>query len=180
MADTQVPEPDTWTLRNGDVVTIRPIRPDDVEPMVVFHQGLSENSVYQRFAEQLTYAQRVAHERLVQRCTVDPEREIALVAERLHTATGQAEIVAIIRLAHIEATDDGEFGLLVRDDCQGQGLGAELLRRVLVLARRQGLKRVVAWILWHNRPMQAVCRRLGFTFTHEEAEDPMIEAVRVL
>lgn len=174
------PETDTWTLRNGETVRIRAIQPDDVQQMVGFHQGLSDTSVYQRFAEQLTYAQRVAHERLMQRCTVDPQREVALVAERLNPATQQREIVAIIRLAHLGETGDGEFGLLVRDDCQGQGLGAELLRRILVIARQRGLQRIVAWVLWNNRPMQAVCRKLGFTLTHADPADPMIEAIRKL
>jgi hypothetical protein len=39
----------TWTLKDGNEVTIRPIRPED-EPLIVrFHQTVSERIVYFRY-----------------------------------------------------------------------------------------------------------------------------------
>ena len=70
-----------WKLKDGTMVTIRPIRPED-EPLVVkFHQTLSERSVYNRYFSALELSQRIAHERLIRICQNDADRE-TLVAER--------------------------------------------------------------------------------------------------
>jgi acetyltransferase len=61
--------------------TIRPIRPDD-EPLVVdFHHQLSDRSVYLRYFLPLKLDYRVSHERLITKCFIDYDREMALVAE---------------------------------------------------------------------------------------------------
>ena len=38
-----------WTLRDGTLVTLRPIRPEDETLMVAFHHTLSDESVYSRW-----------------------------------------------------------------------------------------------------------------------------------
>ena len=71
-----------WTLKNGDAVTIRPIRPED-EPMLIgLHQALSERSVYMRYFQPLKLSNRTAHDRLTRICFIDYDREMALVVER--------------------------------------------------------------------------------------------------
>src|SRR3954469_16654028 len=74
--------PDRQRLRNGEVVTVRPIRPDDEAAMVRFHQALSEDSIFNRYAGTLKLDARVAHSRLARVCLADPAREQVLVAER--------------------------------------------------------------------------------------------------
>jgi acetyltransferase len=161
-----------WTSRSGVPLTIRPIRPEDEPLMVRFHETLSEQSVYLRYLQALNLSQRVAHERLSRLCFVDYDREIALVAERRDGPTGH-EIIGIIRLIKLRGTDAAEFALLVSDKHQGQGLGTELLRRILEVARREGLRRVVADIHMMNRPMQVVCERLGFRLNASPEEGIM-------
>jgi acetyltransferase len=61
----------TWTMKNGETVAIRPIRPED-EPLIVqFHETLSEHSVYMRYFQSLQLSQRTAHERLTRICFID-------------------------------------------------------------------------------------------------------------
>ena len=148
----------TAELRTGGTVTIRPIRPEDEPGMVRFHETLSENSVYSRYAGFMKLDTRVAHERLSRICFLDCDREMALVAERA------GEIVAVARLMRLIGTRVAEFALLVSDRLQGEGLGRELLSRLFEVGRDWGLERIVAEILPDNDRMRHVCKDLGFTF----------------
>ena len=55
-----------------------------------------------------------------------------------------------------------EMAVLVDDRYQGQGLGTELYRRLVAIARDEKLKTVVSTILAENREMRAICQKLGF------------------
>jgi len=127
----------TFALRSGDEIAIRPIRPEDEPLLVAFHSGLSEESVYLRYAGTLHLDRRVAHERLARLCFIDYDREMALVAVRDGPAgAAGAEMLGVGRLTPLHGPGDAEFALLVRDDVQGQGLGTELLRRLVDIGRR--------------------------------------------
>ncbi len=80
----------TCTCHDGEVIRVRPIRPED-EPLVVaeFHRTLSEETVFQRYLGHLGLSERTAHERLIRVCFSDYDREMALVAEHDDAATGQ-------------------------------------------------------------------------------------------
>jgi acetyltransferase len=52
--------------------------------------------------------------------------------------------------------------VLVDDRSQGQGLGTELYRRLIAVARDEKIKRVVSTILGENREMRSICQKLGF------------------
>ena len=83
---------------------------------------------------------RVAHERLTRICFIDYDREMALVAERKNPETGDHEILGVGRLSKLRGTDEAEFALLVSDRFQGQGLGTELLRRLLQIGRDEKIR----------------------------------------
>src|SRR5262249_40146154 len=75
---TQIPKPairpyptqyvSDWTMKDGQVVTIRPIRPEDEPLMVQFHSTLSDRTVYLRYFASLSLSSRIAHERLLRIC----------------------------------------------------------------------------------------------------------------
>lgn len=170
-----------WTMKDGTPLTIRPIRPEDEPKLVQFHQALSEESVYLRYAGQLHYDQRVAHERLSRLCFIDYDREMALVAEHTNPETKETEIIAVARLTKHYSANDGEFALLIQDAFQGQGLGTELLRRIIEVGQQEGLQRIFADILWQNRPMQTICKKHGFEILRgDDIGDPMVKAVKEL
>ncbi len=151
-----------WTMRDGTEVLIRPIRPED-EPLIVdFHQTLSDQSIYMRYFHAMKLSQRVAHERMIRICFNDYDREIALVAENRDPETGKVRILGVSRLSKIHGTNDSEFSLLVNDAYHGRGLGTELLRRLIEVARDERLSSILADILPENYPMQHVCEKLGF------------------
>jgi acetyltransferase len=84
------------------------------------------------------------------------------VAERA-TADGRREIAGIGRLSKDGITPTGEFAVLVADPWQGRGLGTELLRRIVAVARAERLDRVGADISAENERMAGVAEKLGFT-----------------
>lgn len=160
-----------FRLAAADLVVVRPIRPDDESLMARFHGLLSEQTVYQRYLQTLQLGQRVAHDRLSRLCFVDYDRELALVAE--HPRDG---IVAVGRLIRRPGRPEAEFALVVADRFQRQGLGEELLRRLLGFARDEGVRRVVADILPGNLGMQRVCERAGFRVGPPAADRGLLRA----
>jgi acetyltransferase len=153
-----------WRFEDGAEVLIRPIRPED-EPLIVrFHGKLSERSIYQRYFHLLTLDQRVAHDRLVRICFGDYDREIALVAEYRTPDTREPEIVAVGRLSKAHLINEAELAVLIADEYQGRGLGTELSRKLLEIARVEKVERVTVEVQGENRQMLEVCREVGFHF----------------
>jgi acetyltransferase len=165
----------TWKLRRGDEVVIRPIRPEDEPLMIRFHEKLSDRTVYLRYFQPLKLSQRTAHERLTRICFIDYRREMALVVEWKKPETGEKEIIAVGRLSKIHGTNDAESAVLVGDQFQHQGLGTELFRRNLMIARDERLKRVVASTMTENHEMRAICKKLGFQIKID-IEDQLVRA----
>jgi acetyltransferase len=163
-----------WTMKDGNEVTIRPIRPEDEPLLINFHQKLSERSVYLRYFQPMKLTQRTSHERLTRICFIDYNREMALVAERKNEV-GEPELLAIGRLSEIHGRDEGEMAAVAIDEAQHKGLGTELYRRLVEVAREDKLKKLVSVMLPENREMRALCTKLGFKMT-SSLEDNMIRA----
>jgi acetyltransferase len=163
-----------WKLQDGTEVTIRPIRPEDEPLLVHFHETLSEESVYHRYFNQMKLDQRIAHERLTRICFNDYDREIALVAERRSPETGRRSILGVGRLSKARHANEAEFALLISDSQQRQGLGTELLRRLIQIGCDEKLNRLTAIILADNRAMVHICRKAGFTVKHESDDNDFI------
>jgi acetyltransferase len=163
-----------WKLKDGASIMIRPIRPED-EPMIVaFHETLSEESVYHRYFSPLKIDQRIAHERLTRICFNDYDREIALVAERKDPSTDQQMIIGVGRLSKVRGLNEAEFALLISDHVQRQGLGTELLKRLVQIGRNEKVARITAVILADNHAMQHVSRKVGFKVHHDSDHHDMI------
>ena len=154
-----------WRFDDGTEILIRPIRPEDEPLLVRFHSTLSERSVYLRYFNMSSLDFRVSHERLTRLCAVDYDREIALVAER-----PKPEILAVGRLVKAPDANEAEFAILIGDAVQHHGLGTEMLRRLIEIARDEKLTRVTADILPENEHMLHVCKLLGFQLRHSTEE----------
>src|SRR5690606_27350899 len=117
-------------LRSGTEVTFRPIRPEDEPLLVDVHRGVSERTVRERYFQTLGLDQRTAHDRLARVCFNDYDRDLALVVEQ-RDGRGATHILAVGRLSRITGYDEAEFALLVADEWHRQGIGTELLRRLV-------------------------------------------------
>jgi len=141
---------------------------------VKFHETLSERSVYQRYLHLMKLSQRVTHERLTRICFIDYDREMALVAEHKDPATGESRVIAVGRLKKAHGIDEAEFAIIVTDDYQGRGLGSELLRRLLDLAKDEKVGRIVGDVLPDNLAMQHICEKMGFQL-RRSIDDPVVK-----
>jgi acetyltransferase len=157
----------SFPLRDGSTAVIRPIRPDDEPLMVEFHQTLSEQSVYRRYFNVLRLDERVSHARLSRICFIDYSRDMALVVER--SAGDRREILAVGRLTRLHGVNESEFAILVNDAWQHQGLGTELLRRLVAIGREEKVDCISADILPENHAMQALARKAGFRVAWDHA-----------
>ena len=177
IADSDLPKPAirpypaqyvaNWKSKDGLETTIRPIRPEDEPLMVKFHATLSERSVYLRYFHALGLGTRVAHERLIRICFVDFDREIALIALVRDPQTGEHRIVAVGRLSRMPDRKHAEIAVLVSDLYQRRGIGSELLRRLIAIAKDEKVESITANILPENREMQALAAKAGFEFRRE-------------
>ncbi|HEU4369662.1 MAG TPA: bifunctional acetate--CoA ligase family protein/GNAT family N-acetyltransferase [Methylomirabilota bacterium] len=159
-----------WRAKDGTRFSIRPIRPEDEPLMAAFHATLSARSVYLRYLSPIALSQRVAHARLSSICFVDYDRDVVLVAER---EGAERAIVAVGRLSKLHWRDEAEFALLVSDALQRQGLGSELLRRLVGIGRREKLRRIVGYVSAENADMLRVARAAGFQ-TRRSPHDPTL------
>jgi acetyltransferase len=159
----------SWTLKNGTPALIRPIRPEDEPLLVRLHQALSERTVYLRYFQPFKLSQRTAHERLTRICFIDYDREMVLVVET-RNPEGAPQIIGIGRLSKLRGLNEAEMAVLIDDRFQHLGMGTELYRRLIEVAREEKLQRVVSTILIENSEMQAICRKLTFKMTADLEE----------
>jgi acetyltransferase len=151
-----------WKTKTGGAMLIRPIRPEDEPLMAKFHRTLSSETVYLRYFHMVSLGARVAHERLVQQCFIDYDRDMALVAEMKDSVSGERAIVAVARLTKEPTSTQAEIAVVVSDAYQGVGIGSELVRRLIEVARHEKINRITATMLPENNSMQALARHFHF------------------
>jgi acetyltransferase len=153
-----------WKATNGGEFVIRPIRPEDEPLIAAFHSTLSDRTVQGRWLGDFGLSERTAHERLVRVCFNDYDREIALVAVR--QAGKEREIVAVARMSKQHASNGAEFAIVVADCCQKQGLGTELLRRLVRVAQDEGLDWIGADVQPDNVGALGAAKDAGFSISN--------------
>ena len=85
-------------------------------------------------------------------------------------AVGGGKILALGRLVRQSRRDSAEFAVVVSDASQRQGLGMEMVGRLITVARAEGLKRLTGRVLAENSRMLQLCRELGFDLQRDSRE----------
>jgi GNAT superfamily N-acetyltransferase len=152
-----------WTEKLGDGrrVSIRAIRPDDVERNAAFLDELSPPSKHFLFLGGIS---RLSDEQLRRLCDPDCAHDMAYVA--LDSRTQRQ--VGVCRYAGADAAHGAEISVAVADDWQHQGLGELLLRHLIDYARAHGVTRLYSMDSMTNTRMRALARKIGFS----ERPDP--------
>lgn len=146
------------TLSNGRQVLIRPIRPEDAEPLRAGFGLLEPDEIRQRFLHAVKELSAETAERLTH---VNPRTEFALVvAEPL--PPGEALIGAVARVAIDENGRDAEFAILVSRYIKQMGLGRYLMTRLVKWAKGKKLNCLYGDVLENNAPMLSLAQSLGF------------------
>jgi acetyltransferase len=160
-----------WTLRDGERLIVRPVRPEDAEQHAAFFARLSPQDIRYRF---FTAMRELSAELTARLTQIDYDREMAFVAAREITG----ETVGVARLVS-ENEHEGEFAIIVQADMKGKGIASHLMRRLIDWARGRGMGAIVGQVLADNAPMLAFVRRLGFT-VKRMAGEPDVMDVRLL
>ncbi|MCA3250838.1 MAG: GNAT family N-acetyltransferase [Pseudomonadota bacterium] len=148
-----------WTWQGqARTVTMRPIRPEDEAQHLAFLEKMSAEDIRMRIFYSRRSIERSELARLVQ---IDYEREMAFVATA-PSAGGSEETLGVVRSLADPDNADAEFGILVRSDLKGAGIGWRLMNKLIAYQRARGTQRLVATVLRDNRPMLEFCERLGF------------------
>jgi acetyltransferase len=159
-------------LPDGRHAVLRPIRPEDEPALRALFTRMSPEHIRLRFFQPL---HRLSHGLAARLTQIDYDRQIALVLTA-PGLPGEAEILGVGRLIRDPAGVAAEYALTVRTDLGGRGYGRFLMERLIVYARRLGLKEVFGLVLSENEAMLALCRKLGFR-RHPVVDDPSVVRV---
>ena len=151
----------------GRALTLRPIRPEDEAQHLAFLQQLDTEDVRMRVFYSRRSIERSELARLTQ---IDYERETAFVAVATD-ADGIEQTLGTARAIADPDNIDAEFGIIVRSDLKGSGLGWLLMDKLIRTLRAQGTRRLVATVLGENHRMRALAARLGFVESRPEDGD---------
>jgi acetyltransferase len=162
-----------WQLPDGTDVVVRPIRPEDSIIEQRFVEGLSEESRYFRFMQKLEKLTPLMLARFTQ---IDYDREMALVGV-VNDGEEDAALLGVARYVINPDMKTCEFALTVSDERQGQGIGQQLMRRLMAVARDRGIDIMEGEVLATNRKMLALTERLGFRMLRD-AQDMSVVTVR--
>ena len=164
------PYPKEWErtieLADGQPALVRPVRPEDDAMFREFFTHVTDEDLRLRFFQSVRH---FSHEFIARLTQLDYARSIALVA--IHPRTH--EMLGAVRL-HADANyEKGEYGILVRSDLKGHGIGWKLMQIMIEYARWLGLKVIEGQVLRENRTMLAMCESLGFT-VKLDPDDPTL------
>lgn len=142
----------TFRTKDGDLIRLRPLRPEDAHHLVELFDHMGPESRFLRFNLALTNpdpelvwseARRLAR--------IDPELDGAWLA---FAQLSDGEVVPVGGVRYMRIDDQSaEAALAVRDDMQNKGIGTELLRYLVRHARQAGVKKLVATVQRNNRPI---------------------------
>ncbi|MFV0278210.1 MAG: GNAT family N-acetyltransferase [Parahaliea sp.] len=159
------------TTRGGLELRVRPIRPEDATIERRFVDGLSAQSKYFRFMYGMGDISPAMLARFTQ---IDYDREMALVVVR-DDGSPDARLLAVARYVANPGRESCEFSLAVADDMHGQGIGSQLMRRLITLASERGFKEMQGDVLSLNSKMLRLCRSLGFALRRDPGDADLMQ-----
>jgi RimJ/RimL family protein N-acetyltransferase len=151
---------DLYALSDGRVVAIRPIRPDDVERLREAHGRLSPLTRYRRFMTSKPY---LSSADAMYLANIDGCDHYALVATFAESEGDEAApIIGVARFVRSpENASAAEFAIVVGDEWQGEGIGRELMGRLVDAAVTRGVLRFQATMLADNVAIQRLAERFA-------------------
>jgi acetyltransferase len=156
-------------MKDETPVILRPIKPED-EPM--WHELLgscSTQSLWFRFSYLF---KQTTHEMAARYCFIDYDRELGIVAEV--EEEGQRKLIGVGRLVADMDHETAEYAVIVVDRWHGHGLGGLLTDYCCEVAKKWGVKRVVAETSKDNSRMIATFRNRGFEINDKQEEDVVL------
>ena len=152
---------DIHSLSDGRVVVIRPIRPDDVERLREAHGRLSPLTRYRRFMTSKPYLSSADAMYLANIDGCDHYALVATFAESENEGD-EAPIIGVARFVRSPGNPSpptAEFAIVVGDEWQGEGIGRELMGRLVDAAVTRGVLRFQATMFADNVAIRRLAER---------------------
>ncbi|TSE26706.1 Succinate--CoA ligase ADP-forming subunit alpha [Tepidimonas sediminis] len=160
---------------DGGVITLRPIRPEDEAQHLAFLERVDPEDIRLR----IFYSRRsIEHSELARLTQIDYDREMAFIATRPRPDGDGEETLGVVRGICDPDNDSAEYGILVRSDLKGRGLGRILMDKLIRYLRAHGTRRIVGQVLRENAGMLALVARLGFAI-RPHPDDPDLRVVEL-
>ena len=152
-------------------IRLRPIRPEDETLYSRFFEKVSRDDMRMRF---FTAGPDLSHNLLARFTQIDYAREMAFVA----IGAENHELKGVARFVADPDYSRAEFGVLVRSDLKGHGLGWRLMQHLISFARSERLGELHGQVLTTNTTMLKMCSELGFSLV-ADATDATLCFVRL-
>lgn len=143
--------------RTGQKILLRPVKISDEPLLKDFFYSLSDESMYQRF---LSVRKDIPHDVLQDYVAVDFSQKMIMLATV--EKEGKEIICGLGQYGLNRDMHTADIALVVRDDYQNQGIGAELISYLTYLAKKQGLLGFTAEVLVGNDPVFRLFEKMGF------------------
>lgn len=171
-APADVPE-SAVTLLDGSEVTIRALHKEDADLERDFIRNLSPESRWMRFLGQIGEPS----DSLIRKLTeIDYQHDMAFLA--LAREDGATHEVGVSRYSLAPDGQSCECAVTVADAWQGKGLGTALMRDLIDIARRRGIRSMFSIDANENERMRQLARDLGFK--REQAPDDPTRVIHQL
>jgi len=148
------------TLRDGEKVLFRPLRPEDVRLYPDFLAEVTHEDLRLRFFAAM---REISEELLDKLIHYDPAHAMAFVA----IDEDSGKLLGVVRLHDDKDDVNGEFAILLRSQLKGHGLGWLMMKHMIAYAKERGLKTVQGQVLAENATMLTMCGELGFHITDD-------------
>ena len=156
---------ETWTLDDGNKLTLRHIAPGDAIIEQAFVRKLSVQSRYLRFHGSI---KELSKKDLETFTNPDPRNAEALIILYKGEFNETEEEIGVARFIIDPDGKNCEFAIVVADEWEKRGLGAKLMKALISHAQSRGIKRIHGSVLKNNSDMLQFVKGLGF----EETTDP--------
>ncbi|SHE74925.1 acetyltransferase [Mariniphaga anaerophila] len=153
----------TCELKDGQTITLRPIKPEDEPMWQEMLEGCSKESIYHRFRNDFSFE---SHQVATQFCFIDYDREVAIVAEI--EEEGKKKLVGVGRLIADPDLETMEYAILINDKWQKKELGNMITAYCAEIAKQKQIKTLLAETTQDNKPMLSVFRKLNFKIHFNE------------
>jgi acetyltransferase len=166
-------------LADGTEIFLRPIRPEDETGWRAMLQRCSPVSLHSRFRMVFKEA---THEMATRFCFLDYDRELAFVALETSasgTPDADAPILGVGRLVTDADRHVAEFAILVEDAWQGRGLGLEIAKHCMAVAKQWGVSRVVAETRVDDPRMRGILEALGFAMREPDHHGTLLAETEI-
>jgi GNAT superfamily N-acetyltransferase len=148
-------------LRDGREIEIRALRPADEAEMLAALDRTSAQSLYRRFFGTKRHFSEGEKSFFLNVDFVDHVALVVLAKEGSRSViVGGGRYIVVRPLA-------AELAFAVVDEYQGQGIGAALMRHLVLLAGHAGIKQLIAEVLPENLPMLKVFQSSGLRMQTE-------------